>query len=143
MVERQARDLEVRGSNPGPGSNLSLEFKFKCTYDDNVQHVGKTKAGTRADTFFLPLESLTWMLAQSAVTATLDGAPACLGLTAVQWVTPSSGIKVRPIFKSHTFLNGRTFYCNDNWKFPAWDCVSPPLTVHSFSEGGDVFIWQT
>ena len=29
MVERQARDLEVRGSNPGPGSNFSLELKFK------------------------------------------------------------------------------------------------------------------
>ena len=27
MVERQARDLEVRGSNPGPGSNLCLEFE--------------------------------------------------------------------------------------------------------------------
>ena len=25
MVERQARDLEIRGSNPGPGSNFSLE----------------------------------------------------------------------------------------------------------------------
>ena len=28
VAERQARDLEVRGSNPGPGSNFSLEFKF-------------------------------------------------------------------------------------------------------------------
>ena len=28
MVECQARDLEVRGSNPGPGSNFSLEFKI-------------------------------------------------------------------------------------------------------------------
>ena len=28
MVERQARDLEVRGSNPVPGSNFSLEFKI-------------------------------------------------------------------------------------------------------------------
>ena len=27
MVERQARYLEVRGSNPGPGSNFFLEFK--------------------------------------------------------------------------------------------------------------------
>ena len=27
MAERQAIDLEVRGSNPGPGSNFSLEFK--------------------------------------------------------------------------------------------------------------------
>ena len=26
--ERQARDLEVRGSNPGPSSNFSLEFKI-------------------------------------------------------------------------------------------------------------------
>ena len=26
MVERQVRDLEVRGSNPDPGSNFSLEF---------------------------------------------------------------------------------------------------------------------
>ena len=30
-VERQARDLEVRGSNPGPGPNFSLEIKK----DDN------------------------------------------------------------------------------------------------------------
>ena len=29
MVEHQARDLEVRGSNPGPGPNFSIEFKFK------------------------------------------------------------------------------------------------------------------
>ena len=29
VVERQARDLEVRGSNPGPGSNFSLEFKLQ------------------------------------------------------------------------------------------------------------------
>ena len=28
MVERQARDLEVRGSNPGPSLNISLEFKL-------------------------------------------------------------------------------------------------------------------
>ena len=28
MVERQDRNLEVRGSNPGPGSNFSLEFKL-------------------------------------------------------------------------------------------------------------------
>ena len=28
MVERQAIDLEVRGSNSGPGSNFSLEFKL-------------------------------------------------------------------------------------------------------------------
>ena len=28
MVELQARDLEVLGSNLGPGSNISLEFKF-------------------------------------------------------------------------------------------------------------------
>ena len=28
MVERQARDPEVRGSNPVPGSNFSLEFKL-------------------------------------------------------------------------------------------------------------------
>ena len=26
VVERQASDLEVRGSNPGEGSNFSLEF---------------------------------------------------------------------------------------------------------------------
>ena len=31
MVERQARDLKVRGTNPGPGSNFSLEFKFKLS----------------------------------------------------------------------------------------------------------------
>ena len=24
-LERQARDLEIRGSNPGPGRNISLE----------------------------------------------------------------------------------------------------------------------
>ena len=28
VVKRQARDLEVRGSNPGPGSKFSLEFKL-------------------------------------------------------------------------------------------------------------------
>ena len=28
VVERHARDLELRGSNPGPGSNFSLEFKM-------------------------------------------------------------------------------------------------------------------
>ena len=28
MVERQAKDVEVRGSNPGPGSNFSHEFKM-------------------------------------------------------------------------------------------------------------------
>ena len=27
MVERQARDLEVRSSNPGSGSNFALEFE--------------------------------------------------------------------------------------------------------------------
>ena len=26
MVEHQARDLEVRGSNPGPGSDFSLDL---------------------------------------------------------------------------------------------------------------------
>ena len=28
MVERQARDLDVRGLNLGPGSNFSLGFKM-------------------------------------------------------------------------------------------------------------------
>ena len=28
MVVRQAKDLEVRDSNPGPGLSCSLEFKF-------------------------------------------------------------------------------------------------------------------
>ena len=28
VAESQARDLEVRDSNPGPGSNFSLEFKL-------------------------------------------------------------------------------------------------------------------
>ena len=28
MVERQARFVEAQGSNPGPGSNFSLEFKL-------------------------------------------------------------------------------------------------------------------
>ena len=28
MTERQASNLEVRGSNPGPGSNFSLEFQL-------------------------------------------------------------------------------------------------------------------
>ena len=32
MVERQARDLEVRDSNPGPGSNFSLELKKISLY---------------------------------------------------------------------------------------------------------------
>ena len=29
MVERQARDVEVQDSNPGPGSKFSPEFEFK------------------------------------------------------------------------------------------------------------------
>ena len=29
MVKLYARDLEVRGSNPGPGSNFSLELKLQ------------------------------------------------------------------------------------------------------------------
>ena len=39
VVERQARDLEVRGSNPGPGSNFSLELEFELfnnMYEQNV-----------------------------------------------------------------------------------------------------------
>ena len=28
MEEHEATDLEVRGSNPGPGWNFSLEFKL-------------------------------------------------------------------------------------------------------------------
>ena len=31
MVERQARDLEVRGSNPSPDLNISLEFKMNVS----------------------------------------------------------------------------------------------------------------
>ena len=31
MVEHQARDLEGRGSNPGPGSNFTLEFEFSVS----------------------------------------------------------------------------------------------------------------
>ena len=31
MVEHQARDLEVRGSNHDPGSNFSLEFKVNLS----------------------------------------------------------------------------------------------------------------
>ena len=27
MIERQARDLEAQGSNPGPGSNFSLRLE--------------------------------------------------------------------------------------------------------------------
>ena len=34
MVERHAKDLEVRGSNPGPGSNFSFEFKFLTSIED-------------------------------------------------------------------------------------------------------------
>ena len=33
VVEHQARDLEVRGSNPGLGSNFSLEFKLNLHYE--------------------------------------------------------------------------------------------------------------
>ena len=35
MVECQARDLEVRGSNPGPGLNFSLEFNKAPTVPDS------------------------------------------------------------------------------------------------------------
>ena len=37
MVERQARDLEVRGLNPGLGLNFSLEFKLQFF---NAQTIG-------------------------------------------------------------------------------------------------------
>ena len=37
MVQRQARDLEMRGSNPGRGSNFSIEFKLQFF---KAQHVG-------------------------------------------------------------------------------------------------------
>ena len=39
MVERQARDLKVRGSNPGPGSNFSLEFKIVILQATNYRFV--------------------------------------------------------------------------------------------------------
>ena len=39
MVERHARDLEVRGSNPGPGSNFSLEFKYRYYIVESVQQM--------------------------------------------------------------------------------------------------------
>ena len=41
MVERQAKDLEVRGSNLGPGLNFSLEFKHMSvtTISSQVQLV--------------------------------------------------------------------------------------------------------
>ena len=32
MVERQAKDLDIRGSNPGPGLNFSLEIKKFLLY---------------------------------------------------------------------------------------------------------------
>ena len=34
-VDRQASDLEVRCSNPGPGSNFSLENLITVTYLSN------------------------------------------------------------------------------------------------------------
>ena len=43
MVERQARDLEVRGSDLGTGSNFSLEFKnrfFRLNF-----HLNKVQKG--------------------------------------------------------------------------------------------------
>ena len=36
MIERQARGLEVRGSNPGQGSNFSLEFKKVLNNENEV-----------------------------------------------------------------------------------------------------------
>ena len=38
MVERQARDLEVRASNPGPDSNFSLKFKSHTHQTINAEH---------------------------------------------------------------------------------------------------------
>ena len=42
MVESQAGDLEVQGSNPGPGSNFSPEFKMVLykLYPKNMQFLG-------------------------------------------------------------------------------------------------------
>ena len=37
VVERQARDLEVRGSNPGTDSNFSLEFKFHSSIIQKIR----------------------------------------------------------------------------------------------------------
>ena len=48
MVERQARDLEVRDSNPGPGSNFSLESKTVIStniYNVNVLGTGSRTSG--------------------------------------------------------------------------------------------------
>ena len=56
MVECQARDLKVRGSNPGPGSNFSLELKivilqgtnyrfiFTCQFDLKISYLCINKA---------------------------------------------------------------------------------------------------
>ena len=39
MVKRQARDLENRRSNPGSGSNFSLEFKILILQGTNYRFV--------------------------------------------------------------------------------------------------------
>ena len=40
MIERQARDMEVRDSNPGTGSNVSLEFKtYELKYGEDYNVV--------------------------------------------------------------------------------------------------------
>ena len=54
MLERQARDLEVRGSNLGPGSNFSLESKFKMKYLDEFY---RRKAGKMTGHFLLYTQS--------------------------------------------------------------------------------------
>ena len=38
-VESQARDMEVRGSNPSLGSNFSLEFKLYTSQDTDYKFV--------------------------------------------------------------------------------------------------------
>ena len=45
MVERQARDLEVQGSNCGPSSNFSLELKKKI--ETKIQYNRTVKKALR------------------------------------------------------------------------------------------------
>ena len=47
MVERQARDLDVRGPNPGPGSNFSFELKKNSLRQIAHQHYFAPRLGAK------------------------------------------------------------------------------------------------
>ena len=50
MVERQARDLKVRGSNPGPGSNVCLEYAC-TTWKRKISSMDDKKMGIKKENF--------------------------------------------------------------------------------------------